>query len=152
MKKQRSVLRRDDLLILINGFMDFEVEFEWCSDSSDMDLNNKENFEAIQNNLDKMISCFWYPIVIDDYNLIHEYYTTRGEKIKFLAKFKLIDEIQAADIINPTEFLEFLDDCGAFANLTTFVSLINCAPVLCDRQLVKFQSIVHLNITKHKKF
>ena len=82
-------------------------------------MTSENDFEAVLNKLDKMVGDFVFPVAVD-YELLQKYCPT-NEKRRFAAKFKMVDRIKGSDIKSPLdsrEFLEFLNCCGPFEELT----------------------------------
>lgn len=148
LKKQISVLGRSDLLVLVKGFKDLEVIFEMIGGGC---LFAKIDFNVVWNNFDQMVGDFESraSFFFEDYHLLRTHCPTSEERRKFLKKFKMMTLIQANEITNPTEFFEFLNECGSCVET---LDLRNSAPLFTRyaRQLTTFQSIKKLEVREYE--
>ena len=153
LEQQRSVLGRDDLLILVNGFSsDIDNSREIVSKSPlwvhipavELDL------KVVWRDLDKMVGDYMLPVsfTFEDYQLLRQYCPAIQERRKFMDRFNL-RVIKAEEILDPALFFEFLNEWGTFVE---HVKLRNPGLFFSryGHQLTKFQNISWLDITEYE--
>ena len=150
LEKQRSVLGRSDLQILMNAFRDvensdYEMFEPWVRGAMSF------NFKAVWRNLNKMVGDYIYPIsfTFEDYQLLREYCPTIEERRKFMDRFKMLKVIKAVKISDPAVFLEFLNEWGIFVE---YLILENPGLLFTrySQQLTAFQNIRWIEVRENE--
>ena len=150
LEKQRSVLGRSDLQILMNAFRDVgNSDYEMFGFG--IRATNKFNFKAVWRNLNKMVGDYIYPIffTFEDYQLLREYCPTIEERRKFMDRFKILEVIKAVKISDPVVFLEFLNEWGIFVE---YLILENSGLLFTrySQQLTAFQNIRWIEVRENE--